>query len=211
MKNRFRLIGLTIIIGGILMVAATILHPPLVNPYDGETAFHGFSHARLWMLDHLLMLVATFLWLLGLAVSHTFLSGGSRSSRTGSCLFYVSLCLWIVILTAELTALPLLGNEIIRNNNPTLVKVWEASFSTVLLAGYFAVACGWIGVFFYGLGMNRRFSPRFEKVALYSGLIGFIGILITFLSFNFGYIIIPITSGPAFLWTMWLGWKMVKG
>jgi hypothetical protein len=210
-RIEIRLVGTSIIMGAILMLIATILHPPLVNPYDGETAFREYYHSELWMWDHILMLGAVSLWLLGLAGSASFIS--DRHS-IGSHLFFVSLGLWILILTAELTVLPLIGKEILINSNVTLIEVWEAMFSFALLAGYFAVACSWLGVSIYGWEMKHHgnyLSNWFKNGALYTGIIGFIGIILTCMSFEAGYILIPLTSGPAFLWTMWLGWKMLKG
>lgn len=214
MEKGYRLLGASIFVGGILMLIATVLHPPLVNPYDGQTAFHGYSHSRLWMWDHILMLLATFLWLLGLAGSRFYYSAGKLSSKLGSYSFIVSISIWIIILSAELTILPIIGEEVIQNDGSTLFKVWESVFSFLLLAGYYAVACGWIGVFLYGWGMRRvkmeHFSSLFNNSALYSGLIGLIGIIITCISFPIGYIVIPLTSGPPFIWTMLLAVKMLR-
>ncbi|GIN84609.1 hypothetical protein J6TS2_09950 [Heyndrickxia sporothermodurans] len=209
-KFEFHFLGILIIIGGICMLIATILHPILVNPYDGETAFRGFSHSPFWMWDHILMLVGTVLWLLGLAGSRSFHSQGMIATRMGSSLFYISLGLWILTLTAELTVLPLLGEEVLLSSNSSLFNVWVSTFSYLLLSGYFAVACGWLGIFFYGWGIRSSFSAIFQKGALYSGGIGFIGVLLTCLSFKIGYVVIPITSAFPYIWSMWLGWKMLR-
>ncbi|WP_236011807.1 hypothetical protein [Heyndrickxia sporothermodurans] len=161
-----------------------------------------------------LMLLATFLWLLGLAGSRFYYSAGKLSSKLGSYSFIVSISIWIIILSAELTILPIIGEEVIQNDGSTLFKVWESVFSFLLLAGYFAVACGWLGVFLYGWGMRsvktEHFSSLFNNSALYSGLIGLIGIIITCISFPIGYIVIPLTSGPPFIWTMLLAVKMLR-
>lgn len=207
------LTGTSIIIGAILMLIATLLHPPLVNPYDGKTAFQGFSDADFWMWDHILMLIATSLWLIGLAGSEHFFANRSKAAKLGSCLFFVSLSLWIFILAAELTALPILGEEFIKGRNRVLLELWQAIFSLGLLAGYFAVMCSWLGICLYGWSLKQTHTDLpslFTKGAFFSGLIGVIGIILTFLSFNMGYILIPLTSAPPYLWSIWLGWKIMK-
>ncbi|MBS4174863.1 hypothetical protein [Bacillus sp. FJAT-49736] len=210
-----RLTGTIIFIGGILILIATILHPPLVNPYAGRIAFHEFNHSGIWMWDHILMLIGMFLWLGGLAGSSCFISMEKTSlSKIGSAMFYISLSLWIIVLTAELTILPIIGEEVLKNQQEMLVKVWEANFSFGLLAGYIAVACGWIGIIFYGLGIKpngKPYSVWFKNSCVYSGIIGTAGIFLTFCFFKAGLILLPLTSGPVFLWTLWWGWKLVKG
>lgn len=214
-KLETRLFGTSIIIGGILILIATVLHPPLVDPYAVDTAFHEFSHSDMWTWDHILMLVGMFLWLGGLAGSGPFFDKEkSPLSRIGSAMFYVSLSLWILILTAELTILPIIGEEVLRNHNAMMKKVWEANFSFGLLAGYFAVACSWLGIALYGLELKlgeNHFSKWFKNSGFFSGIIGFAGLLLTFCFFKAGYILLPLTSGPVYLWTMWLGWKVVRG
>ncbi|MEK5393262.1 MULTISPECIES: hypothetical protein [Heyndrickxia] len=202
-----RMLGISIMIGGILILIGTVLHPILVDPYAGEEALHKFKHSQMWMLDHILMLIGMFLWLGGLAGSSSYFR------KNGAAMFYISLGLWILILTAELTILPLIGNEIIGRHHGVLKKVWEAIFSFGLLAGYFAVACSWAGVALYGWCMKRTensFSTWFQNSGFYSGVWGFAGIVFTCCFFKTAYIVLPLTSGPAYLWTMWWGWKLFR-
>jgi len=206
-----RLLGIMIIIGGVCILIGTILHPILVDPFAGEEAFHKFKHSNHWMFDHILMLIGMFLWLGGLAGSSYYF--GNIKGKIGAAMFYISLGMWVLIFTAELTLLPMLGDEMKGSQYAMLKKVWEANFSFGLLAGYFAVAFGWLGVALYGWkgqGMEKSFSPWFQKAGLYSGIWGFAGIVFTCCFFRVAYIVLPITSGPVYLWTMWWGWKLLR-
>ncbi|WP_233269706.1 hypothetical protein [Heyndrickxia camelliae] len=201
-----RLLGFMIIIGGVFILIGTILHPILVDPFAGEEAYHKFKHSDLWMFDHILMLLGMFLWLGGLAGSSS--SFGKKAGKTGAAMFYISLGMWIIILSTELTLLPMLGKEISNSSQVMLKKVWEANFSFGLLAGYFAVAFGWLGVALYGWNGKGTFSLWFQRAGLYSGIWGFAGIVFTCCFFQSAYIVLPLTSGPVYLWTMWWGWKL---
>lgn len=109
-------------LGAVLMLAATILHPPLVDPYDLQKAYHAFKHAQFWIGDHILMLIAISLWLAGLAASKAYMARNNKTSDFGAGMMFVALAAWILILASELTILPILGNK------GTDVKVWEAVF-----------------------------------------------------------------------------------
>ncbi|WP_018663904.1 hypothetical protein [Heyndrickxia acidiproducens] len=197
--------GMLILAGGMLMLVSTALHPPLVDPYDLEKAFHEFQHAQFWMGDHILMLVAISCWLIGLAAGNNHIAKQSDASGLGAALMYVSLGMWILILSSELTILPILGNA------AGLTQVWGAVFSFGLLSGYLAFACTWIGIFCYGLAIKRSetlFPAWFSTAAILSGLLAFTGIIVTCFHFEMGYITIPLTAGPAFIWTLWFGWRM---
>ncbi|MEK5268914.1 hypothetical protein [Weizmannia sp. FSL W8-0401] len=200
--------GWLILLGAILMLVATILHPPLVDPYDLQKAYHAFKHAQFWIGDHILMLIAISLWLAGLAESKTYMARNNKTADFGAGMIFVALAVWILILASELTILPILGNK------GTDVKVWEAVFSFGLLSGYFGFACSWIGIFCYGMTMKQAggtFPKWFSASARWSGLLAFFGIIITCLHFDFGYFVIPVTVGPVFLWTIWLAVLLLSG
>jgi len=208
--KEFRIESISIIVGGFLVLIATFLHPPLVDPYNGAKAIHQFSHCNIWMEDHVLMLCGIVCWLLGLAGCKPFISSQHKASTMAAALCYISLCLWIMILTTELTILPVLGAEMKRPYDVYIAAVWKAAFSFGLLAGYFAVACSWLAIILYGCAMKKsghRFSNWFTNGTIFFGLLGFIGIIVTCFSFHLGYVILPLTSGPVFLWTMWLGYR----
>lgn len=86
--------GWLILLGAVLMLAATILHPPLVDPYDLQKAYHEFKHAQFWIGDHILMLIAISLWLAGLAASKAYMARNNKTSDFGAGMMFVALAAW---------------------------------------------------------------------------------------------------------------------
>ncbi|MFX3616912.1 MAG: hypothetical protein ACE3JK_05265 [Sporolactobacillus sp.] len=212
-KQGFRCEGLLILIGGMLLILAVVMHPPLVDPYNGVKALHGYRHAAMWMWDHIVMLLAMVLWLLGLIGSCLALPN-DRSAAMSRQVFTVPLGLWILILCAELTALPILGRYAVQTNQAVAKIIWAAIFSFVLLAGYLAMACCWLGVILCSYAMKQNagsgFPLYFSRLGLASGILGVLGIVLTCCFFNAGYILLPLTMGPPYLWTLWFGWKLIS-
>ncbi|MBE3570543.1 MAG: hypothetical protein IMW92_10650 [Bacillales bacterium] len=97
-------------------------------------------------------------------------------------MFSLSLTIWILILTAELSTLLVLGDQFFKTGSLELKSIWMGLFSWVLLARCFAVVSGWLGVAVYGWNLKtvERFPKWFSSWAVYGGLFGIAGVLITF-------------------------------
>ncbi|MGE8203310.1 hypothetical protein ACQKP0_01920 [Heyndrickxia sp. NPDC080065] len=207
-----KLIGYMILLGAVLIIVSTVLHPLTINPWDGLTAFQEIKQNPLmWEIDHSIMLFAVLLWLIGLFVAETELLSSFSISRNYGSLFIISLTIWVLILCMELTALPILTAGSVFKNSVFIV--WKALFAFGLLSGYIAVILTWIGVSLFCMQLK---IIGFEKIPVwiifigfFGGWIGVIGIIISLCLPTFGVIVLPITSGIPLFWTILLGWRII--
>ncbi|MDC3413274.1 hypothetical protein NC797_17320 [Aquibacillus sp. 3ASR75-11] len=211
-ENFHRISGFFILIGAVGMVIATLYHPLLVDPFNGIRAFDGYTSSNNWTTDHIGMLLAVSLWLIGLMGYPSFIINPSVKSKTASILIGVSFALWMTILVAELTMIPIIGEKVMRVEVDETFIVWEAVFALGLLLGYVAMSVIWLAVAYFGwdLKKNNQGSTLFQYSAYIGGCLGFVGILITFFNYELAYFVLPLTNGIPFLWTMVLGWKMIR-
>jgi hypothetical protein len=207
-----RLSGYLIIIGAIGMGIATLFHPLLVDPFNGVRAFHGYAKTPYWIADHIAMLLSISLWLIGLMGGSSFIISRSVLSKKADLLLGVSLALWLTILVAELTMIPVLGEKLKLGGSESDFIIWQAVFALSLLLGYIAMAAAWIAIAYYGADLRKgnQGSRMFQMGAFYGGGLGFIGILLTFFNYEWAYFILPPTTIIPFIWSMALGWKMIK-
>ncbi len=205
--------GISILAGAALVAISTLLHPPVVDPWDGSHALQGINDDYMrWMFDHSIMLTGIFLWLLGLSGAEFYLKESYMGARNASRLFISSLTIWIIVLAAELVTLPILAPPAEENPGSLAFTVYRAIFGLGLLSGYFAIALIWIGSSLLSKSMQADFKTDswFTKTGWISGWGGAAGIIISVMFPETAFFILPITSGPPFLWTCFLGWKMVN-
>ncbi|TCP29447.1 hypothetical protein EV207_11068 [Scopulibacillus darangshiensis] len=208
-----KMIGYIILAGAVLTLISTVLHPLTIDPWNGLRAIAEIQHdPAMWMSDHILMLVAVFLWLFGLSAGELRLTRPTAASRSAGRLFSVSVAIWVLVLCAELTALPLLAARADPFTENTVFLVWKALFSFGLLSGYIAVVLTWLGVSLLSSHLqNTGEGPKWMGLlGFYGGWLGVIGILFTLIFPSIGIFLLPITSAIPFLWTIFFGWRLIK-
>ncbi|TLS35227.1 hypothetical protein [Pseudalkalibacillus caeni] len=204
--------GFILLSGAFLTVLSTVMHPRTTNPWDGSHALHEINSSyTAWMWDHVIMMLAMILWLIGLSSSEMERGEKSEYGQNAGRLFVVSLAIWMIVLCAELTALPYLAKEAEGKGASIAYATWEGHFAFGLFSGYIALALTWIGVSFLSKHLKRDgISRRFYLFGWYGGWVGLIGIILSLLFPEHAIVILPVTSGVPFVWTGLLGWKMIK-
>ncbi|WP_066172819.1 hypothetical protein [Bacillus marinisedimentorum] len=205
--------GISILAGAALVAISTLLHPPVVDPWDGSHALHDINNSYLrWMFDHSIMLAGIFLWLLGLSSAEFYLKESYMGARNAARLFISSLSIWTVVLAAELVTLPIIASAAEDSPDSLAFILYRAIFGLGLLSGYFAIALIWIGSSLLSKSMEAEFKTGslFTKAGWVSGWAGAAGIIVSVMMPEAAFFILPITSGPPFLWTCFLGWNMVN-
>lgn len=215
MKNHksLRLMGNAILVGGFLILESTILHPLTLDPWNGNHALERINHSlSMWVWDHSLMMIAMLLWYFGLLGGSLFLKHSTPFIKIANGLFILSVTVWMVVLTAELASLPALAIEVAENPSRIMEIVWKSMFAFGLLGGYFAVLFTWISIFLLSLSIkktNKKFTVL-KKIGVYGGLIGALGIVISIIYSEMAILVLPITSGIPFIWTLMFGWIIRK-
>lgn len=202
--------GWSIILGGLLMAVATLLHPIIVNPWEVLKVLPKTVLA-FWMWDHVMMLGGIALWLLSLACVPPVLKKLKALGLTAIYCFVASFTIWLIVLMMELGIFPPLGMDVLTFHREDLKSLWSVLFSIGLLSGYGAMFLAYIGMIFlsYNISEVKGFE-RFRSWGLICGLIGAIGILFTLLKIHWGVLLLSLTTPPPFLWTLILGWVLVK-
>lgn len=208
---QLRIIGIIGLIGIFIFGLFSLLHPPTFNPWDTINTFEKVSHHHFWVLDHIFILIGITFWLLALAAGQSLLSREGALKKVGAWLFIVSLALWIVILTFEIGVIPQVVNGIKHHQNETLMSLWFVVFCFSLLGGYIAFILTWLGVVAYCLVMDPATFPRWFRLwGIWSGTIGGLGIIVGLIKIDYVVLILGLTSGPPFIWTILFCWFMVK-
>jgi hypothetical protein len=207
--------GATALLGSLLFALATLFHPVTIHPWSGGIAIHHMAESRsLWLWDHAVLTVALILWIMGLTGAELMIGDkGGLPALNASRLFIGSLVIWLVILSVELIVLPPMVAIFKDDPDPLLGTVISALFAMALTAGYFAFILKWLGVFLIGWRMRgiEAFSGWRAHWGWISGLLGILGIAAVLVLYNQMdmLLILVITNFPAFLWTCWLGWRML--
>lgn len=204
-----KVIGTFIVVGGVLMGIATLLHPIVVNPWSVLKVLPK-TVTTLWMGDHILMLIAISLWLMGLASISVTLKNAKVTSTIANYLFVSSFVIWVLILTMELGVFPNLGHDALTFKHQAYLKtLWSVLFSFGLLSGYGAMILAYLGIFFLAIYL-KLIKDKFSW-GIYAGLIGTIGIIIVLLKINWAIPVLVITTMPPFVWTLILGGYLLAG
>lgn len=205
-----RYAGISILLGGVLFIIATLMHPPATNPWTGHHVIAMISDMLVyWQWDHSLMLAAVILWLGGLSMSED--AGGARpAARMSARLFVAALTIWVLVLAMELTTLPSLALEWHRVDAGT-AALGAGLFAFGIMAGDFAMMLAWIGIVLLGFSLlaEEAMKPAIAWAGIAAGAWGAVGIPAALLLPEWSIMIYPVTSGPVFLWTLVLGIWMV--
>jgi hypothetical protein len=104
--RQVRLLGGVSLIGNILVAAATVFHPLLINPWEDKYAIGAVAHTGTsWLWDHGIMSAGIILWLIGLTGAEALADPSRVKQRTTAKLFIASLAMWLIVLAAELTVI----------------------------------------------------------------------------------------------------------
>ena len=190
--------GLTML-GAALMVAASILHPVVIDPWNAEQPIRFIAQHRMhWMLDHGLMSAAVVLWLGGMAICYQLRSCRRVLSSVVSALFIASLAMWLITLAFELGGIPIAVDRLTEHSNTAQRALSESLFAGALISGYFAMIPAWLGV-----AVGAR-----SNAGRLVGIIGAAGIAFTLIKPNL-WILLLTTAFP-FLWTVRYAWHCFK-
>ncbi|WP_138420362.1 hypothetical protein [Aquibacillus sediminis] len=200
---QIKLLGVIGIIGSVLFVLFTILHPPTFNPWNSTDTFEKVSHHSFWVIDHIFITIGLVFWLVGLSAAKVVIHEHGILKTVGSSMFLLSLGIWIIIMTFEIGIIPMLVHAIEQHQSEVLLTFWFVIFGFGLLAGYFAFIFTWIGVLLYSLALQKEKFPKWFRLSgVWSSLLGVLGIIISLLYMDYVIIILGLTSGPPFIWTI---------
>ncbi|QYR19418.1 hypothetical protein KZ483_15950 [Paenibacillus sp. sptzw28] len=206
-----RFCGTAIMAGGLLLLLASVLHPPAANPWSGMRVIPHIADSTVyWQFDHVLMLVAVFLLFTGLAAGSAILTGNGTASRAASWLFIASLTIWILVIAMELTLMPTIAQNWGRVPPKETAVLFTGIFAFGIMAGDFAMMLAWIAVMLIGLEMLQLgdVSRWLAMSGIVLGGLGAAGIAASLLLPNWSLPILLGTSGPAFLWVLIFGWSL---
>jgi len=194
------------ILGALLLLIGTLFHPPLTNPWDVSYAFKKMISHHNWILDHWIFFGGLLLWLLGLAhLANSYSTSDklhSSGGRTAANCFVGSLIIWSMIMAMEIAVLPPLSHSAILNGENARL-IWDVLFTWGLFAGYIGMAFVYIGILYLSY-----LSMGVQKVlAIISGMIGVIGIIITLLIPDVSLMVQLSTAPFPYLWTVWFSLK----
>lgn len=214
--------GIGVLLGGVLFVAATLMHPPATNPWTGNEVIAMVAEMEVyWQVDHALMLLAMLLWLGGLSAGAGIAGQDHPAAGLASRLFVAGLTIWVLILAMELTVFPVLSAEWGHLADPGADAMGVGLFAFGIMAGDLAMMLAWIGVSLLAVAWLARSraqggSPApikrwFAWAGILTGLWGTVGIPVSLLLPDWSLLLYPLTSGPVFLWTLLAGWRMLRG
>lgn len=182
--------GITLL-GAVLVIFSTFLHPITVDPWNADLPIHFISENRLhWMWDHSLMAIAIILWLGGLAACFCLFNPRHQFSIIVVALYISSIAMWLVTLALELGGMPISVERIQLHSDPLHRSLAESLFASALILGYLAMIPAWLGV---TLGAQSKWG-------IFSGCIGLSGII--YCLFNPTVWILVVTSAFPFVWTI---------
>ncbi|RYL94790.1 hypothetical protein EWI07_04085 [Sporolactobacillus sp. THM7-4] len=204
MKIKRRTIAWMTLIGVLLAGLATIIHPVIYNPWDGEEAMQKMfqTDPLRWTFDHAVLIVGVLLWLGGFTELEKKLLPASRIAGT-FCLTAMSL--WILFLASELTAVPYLMQMFSKAPGLTLQSVIIALFSFNLFTGYLTIALIWAGLFLFGscLKKKEKYPSLLADWAMLGGAIGTVGsIYAAMFPEKFGLTVLLLTTAIPYLWSI---------
>ncbi|MDD9148522.1 MULTISPECIES: hypothetical protein [unclassified Sporolactobacillus] len=191
-----------LLIGALLTGITTVLHPVIYNPWNGRTAMQQMARCPIWLWDHAWMIVAVILWIGGLIEFERIIGAESRAALV---LFITALSLWVLFLTAELSALPYLMHVFAGHPDFSVQTVIQSLFIFNLLLGYITIMLVWLGIFFLGLFMRqKKYGPSWLGcLGMAGGLIGAAGSLYTTLYPEKGGLSVMIfSSAIPYIWTI---------
>jgi hypothetical protein len=206
-----RFCGTAIMAGGLLLLLASVLHPPAANPWSGIRVLpHIADSTAYWQFDHVLMLVAVFLLFNGLAAGAAIIAKNGTASRAASWLFIASLTIWVLVIAMELTLMPTIAEYWGRVPPKETAVVFTGIFAFGIMAGDFAMMLAWLAVVLIGLEMMKLadFSRGLAISGIALGAVGAAGIATSLLLPDSSLLILLVTSGPAFLWVLIFGWTL---
>ena len=187
------------ILGAALMVAASILHPVVIDSRNAEHTIHYIAQHRMhWMLDHGLMTAAVVLWLGGMAICYQLRNCRRVLSPVVSALFIASLAMWLITLAFELGGKPASVDRLTDYSNTAQRALSESLFAGALISGYFAMIPAWPGVAVGAQSNTGRIV----------GIIGAAGIAYTLMKPNL-WILLLTTVFP-YLWTVRYAWQCLR-
>lgn len=206
--NQTKVAGIVTFIGALLFGIATGFHPIVVNPWPDKGSLHYVADSSNWMWDHFLMVAAVCGWLIGLATLSY-----PKQKLPVAYLFGAALAMWLLILANELTFLPYLVDQLAESAHFALRFIGELTFAFGLMGGYFAMMCIWLGVVFIGHQLRQETCSQWVGASgMISGVIGIFGIIYVFI-YHDGFssiLILGLTSGLPYLWTMLYSAMMIK-
>lgn len=134
------------------------------------------------------------LWLLGLARLH--------QPPTATRLLMVALSLWMTILVAELTVIPMLVSRLSGPSGRVLEVLGSAWFCFALVAGYLAMALVWLAV---GLMAGQQSTPWLGHWGRIGGVVGLLGDIYPVFVSSHALYVLAITAAVPYLWTLSIG------
>jgi hypothetical protein len=206
-QDNCKITGILLFIGAILLGISTVLHPITIDPWSGSEELHKAAESKYWTVDHILMVIAMVVWLFSLVSATLLISKSKMISVLCSLFFTVALAIWLIILGLELTVFPEIFQ---RLTDKTYHAIGTLFFGYGLFSGYIAMLLIWIGISLLAinLSIHKSFSPHFRSFGKYSGLVGSLGIVITFVIPNL--MLLALTSAFPYLWTIALSIKMIN-
>lgn len=210
-----RLAGVSILFGGLLILAATLMHPPATNPWAGNEALAMVDKMRTyWQWDHALMLTAVLLWLGGWSAAAGMYQE-KAAAGLASGLFVSGLTIWMLILAMEMTVTPVLSGQWARVAGSGADAIGVGLFAFGIMAGDLAMLLAWLGICLLGgvwLGLKDRapMGQLMSWIGIAAGIWGAIGIPAALLLPDWSLVLLPLTAGPVFVWTLVAGWMMAR-
>lgn len=220
--------GAVILVAGlVLFAAASMLHPPTVNPWDPTEALAEAAQL-MWMVDHLALLVAVIAVHLGLFILHTILvkSGRFQWSHVAFACGAASMTLWVTVFVVELTGWPLLAQAVAAWFGSAAdmplgltVGLGPAGVVSLVVRGVWATSLtlGYAAAFLLGLAVllwsiDITFSgalPRpLGRFGIVVGLVTIVGIPVAVAMIRLAlWLLVPI-AGLIGAWLLAVAWAM---
>ncbi len=211
-SSKYRATGAAILVGCLLFAISSAFHPPAANPWTGREVIRMIAQSPAhWQWDHIGMLAAVVLLFTGLSCVESF-AKERASARLAARFFTAGLSIWLVILSMELTVMPVVSTYWGGEPEAGAAVISEGLFALGIVAGDFAMGLAWSGIALLGVAMPGRagVTRRFARLGVITGIWGTAGIAASLLLPDYSLPILLATSGPAFVWTVLLGWRLYK-
>lgn len=187
----------TTLLGALLVLIATVLHPITIDPWNADLPIHFITeHKHHWMWDHALMATGITLWFGGLACCFALFKKDLRLTSLVVALFISSIAIWLVTIAFELGGMPITVERL--HSEPGHRLLAESMFASVLISGYLALIPAWLGIM---VGAQSKWG-------ILSGSIGILGIVFCIAQPILW--ILLLTNALPFLWTVIFAWRCLK-
>ena len=208
LNSSHRIWGLLVIVGGTVITAELLSHPPILDPWHVAGGLNRIAAFHTWKPLHMVLALGLAMWLMGLAGCTCLFSRSLHILRVAVSLFVGSLAKWLLILSAQIGVLPILVKRMQVHEDYTLTLLGEITFTSTLIASYAAMTLVWLATILVGSYLHETdqsiFFPRWAFWAGWLGIAGITAILVLPVNVD---IVAPLTSAPSFLWSMVYGWR----